>query len=82
MQKETSLTSSKKPPSAWTQHKVGAFWIKKKGDGKTYLSGKITIKGEEIPFLIFKNDFQEGNTPHFHAYEVPTLEVHQSEEGC
>ena len=82
MQKETSSTSSNKQPSTWSQNKAGAFWIKKKGNGKTYLSGKITIKGEEIPFLIFKNDFQEGNTPHFHAYEVPTLEARQSEEGC
>mgnify|MGYP003110154610 FL=1 len=80
MQNETSSTSSKKQLSTWGQNKAGAFWIKKKGDGKTYLSGKITIKGEEIPFLIFKNDFQEGNTPHFHAYEVPTLEDRHSEE--
>lgn len=80
MQKETSSTSSKTPPSAWTQNKVGAFWIKNKGDGKSYLSGTIEIDGKKISCLIFKNDFQEGNTPHFHAYSVSNLAARQSEE--
>lgn len=82
MQKETSLTSSEKQSSTWTQNKVGAFWIKNKGDGKSYLSGKITVKGEEIPFLIFKNDFQEGNSPHFNAYSISNMEARQSEGEC
>ncbi len=69
MQKETSSTCSKQA-STWNKNKVGAFWIKNKDDGKHYLSGSIEIDGRKIPCLIFKNDFQEGNTPHFHIYTV------------
>ena len=49
---------------------MGSFWIKKKNDGNTYLSGEIVIEGKKVPCLIFKNDFQEQNTPHFHVYSV------------
>ncbi len=73
MQKETLSTSSKKQPSTWTQNKVGSFWIKNKGDGRSYLSGTIEINGQKVSCLIFKNDYQEGNTPHFHAYALPSL---------
>ncbi len=73
MQKETSSNSSKKQNSAWTQTKVGAFWIKNKSDGRSYLSGNIEINGEKVSCLIFKNDYQEGNTPHFHAYSISKL---------
>ena len=70
MQEETLSTSSKKQPSLWAQNKVGAFWIKTKEDGRNYLSGNIEINGESVPCLIFKNDYQEGNTPHFHIYTI------------
>ena len=75
MQKEISSTSSKRhstksEKSAWTQNKVGSFWIKNKDNGRQYLSGEIVIDGKKIPCLIFKNDYQEGNTPHFHIYSV------------
>ena len=70
MHEETLSTSSEKQPSKWTKQKVGAFWIKNKEDGRSYLSGNIQINGESIPCLIFKNDYQEGNTPHFHIYTI------------
>jgi len=70
MHEETLSTSSEKQPSNWTKHKVGAFWIKNKEDGRSYLSGNIQINGESIPCLIFKNDYQEGNTPHFNIYTI------------
>jgi hypothetical protein len=70
MPEETLSTSLEKQPSNWTKHKVGAFWIKTKEGGGSYLSGKIEIDGKETPCLIFKNDYQEGNTPHFHIYTI------------
>lgn len=70
MPEETLSTSLEKQPSNWTKNKVGAFWIKTKEDGRSYLSGNIEINGESVPCLIFKNDYQEGNTPHFHIYSV------------
>ena len=70
MPEETLSTSLEKQPSNWTKNKVGAFWIKTKEDGRSYLSGNIEINGESVPCLIFKNDYQEGNTPHFHIYAV------------
>ena len=70
MREETLSTSSEKQPSNWAKNKVGAFWVKAKEGGGSYLSGKIEINGKEIPCLIFKNDYQEGNTPHFHIYTV------------
>ena len=70
MPEETSSTSLEKQPSNWTKNKVGAFWIKTKENGRSYLSGNIEINGKSVPCLIFKNDYQEGNTPHFHIYSV------------
>jgi|TARA_R100000152_G_C6780895_1_gene214311 hypothetical protein len=70
MPEETLSNSSSKQPSEWTQNKLGAFWIKKKENGTNYLSGVLEINGEKVPCLIFKNDFQEGNTPHFQAYTI------------
>jgi len=67
---ETSSPSLNKQPSNWAQNKVGAFWLKTKEDGRSYLSGNIEINGESIPCLIFKNDFQEGKTPHFNIYTI------------
>jgi len=34
------------------------------------MSGNIEINGEKISCLIFKNDFQEGKTPHFNIYTI------------
>ena len=70
MPDEISSNSLKKPLSKWTQNKVGVFWIKNKQDGKSYLSGTVEINGEKIPVHIYKNDYQEGNTPHFQAFLV------------
>ena len=70
MPEETLSTSLEKQPSNWAKHKVGAFWIKTKKDGRSYLSGKIEINGKVTACLIFKNDHQEGNTPHFNIYTV------------
>ena len=70
MPEETSSNSLNKPLSKWTQNKVGVFWIKNKQDGKSYLSGTVEINGEKIPDHIYKNDYQQGNTPHFQAFAV------------
>ena len=70
MPEETLSTSLEKQPSNWTKNKVGAFWIKTKENGRSYLSGNIEINGKSVPCLIFKNDYQVGNTPHFHIYAV------------
>ena len=51
---------------------MGAFWTKKKADGQTFLSGNIIVDGKEIPICIFKNEFSDGNTPHFQAFKVTT----------
>ena len=50
--------------------KRDSFWIKSKSNGRQYLSGEIIIDGKKVPCLMFKNDYQEGNTPHFHIYSV------------
>ena len=70
MQEETSSNLSKKQPSKWTQNKLGVFWVKTRENGKPYLSGQLEIDGKKIPCFIFKNDYQEGNTPHFQIFEV------------
>jgi hypothetical protein len=70
MPEKTSLHSSDTQPSKWGKNKLGAFWIKKKDNGSSYLSGVIEINGEKVPCVIFKNDYQEGNTPHFNIYTI------------
>ena len=75
MQKQISSTSSNKTSqksgkSSWSTNKIGSLWVKKNNNGKSFLSGEIVMDGKKIPCLIFKNDFQEGNTPHFHIYSI------------
>ena len=75
MHEETSSTSPKKPSSKWQNSKVGVFWMKKKDDGKSYLSGSFEVKGpngvvQKIPVCIFKNEFSDGKTPHFQAFKL------------
>ena len=50
---------------------MGVFWIKTNQSGKSYLSGTVEVGGKTVPIHIYKNDFQEGKTPHFHAYAIP-----------
>ena len=71
MPEKISSNSSNKQPSTWTQQKMGVFWIKTNQKGKSYLSGTVEMDGKKIPIHIYKNDFQEGKTPHFHAYAIP-----------
>lgn len=70
MPEETSSNYSKKKPSKWTENKIGVFWTKKSADGSQYLSGKVEIDGKEIPICIFKNQYSNGNTPHFQAFKT------------
>lgn len=34
----------------------GAFWLKDMKDGGKYMSGSITVRGEEFKVSIFRND--------------------------
>ena len=70
MQEKTSSKPSNKKPSKWEKNKVGVFWTKEQPNGKTFLSGNINIDGKLHKVCIFKNDFINGNTPHFQAFKV------------
>ncbi len=70
MQGKTSSKPLNKKPSKWEKNKVGVFWTKEQPNGKTFLSGNINIDGKLHKVCIFKNDFSNGNTPHFQAFKV------------
>ena len=63
------LKPQKSSLSRWAKNKMGAFWVKTKGDNH-FLSGVVEFEGKKIPVCIFKNKYQEGSTPHFQMYRV------------
>lgn len=63
------LKPQKNSLSRWAKNKMGAFWVKTKGDNH-FLSGVVEFEGKKIPVCIFKNKYQEGSTPHFQMYRM------------
>ena len=52
--------------------KIGALWLKKTQDGKTYMSGNIQYPGTEMSFAVFKNeDKQSENQPDYNIVWSP-----------
>lgn len=46
--------------------KIGALWLKEGKKGGKYMSGKITIGGEEIRLTVFKNRYKDtDNKPDY-----------------
>ena len=75
MPEPISSTSPEKTSSSWSENKVGVFWMKKKDDGKMYLSGTLEFKDskgvtQKFPVCIFKNEYSNGKTPHFQAFKL------------
>ncbi len=63
----------------WKKRDIGAFWRRQGKNGKSFLSGKITIGefGEEktISIVVFPNNFKEkDNQPDFRIYEDTPME--------
>lgn len=52
------------------EDELGALWLKDSQAGKKYMSGKITVAGETVPVVVFKNDYKkEGErTPDYRIY--------------
>ncbi len=52
----------------WKERDIGALW-KREGKGQRYLSGKLTVKGEQVDIVVFVNKFKEKeNQPDFRVY--------------
>lgn len=52
--------------------KIGALWLKKTQDGKTYMSGVIQFPGTEMSFAVFKNEEkQQDNQPDYNIIWSP-----------
>lgn len=43
------------------QNKIGALWINEK-NGKKYMSGDVTIDGQQVRIVVFKNTYKEEGT--------------------
>jgi uncharacterized protein (DUF736 family) len=41
--------------------KIGALWLKKTQDGKTYMSGLIEYPGQKMNFAVFKNENKQND---------------------
>jgi uncharacterized protein (DUF736 family) len=52
------------------ENKIGALWIKKDKNGKTYFSGQIEIDGVKIPITIFTNKKAKDTHPDYTIYPV------------
>ena len=40
-------------------NEIGALWLKKSKDGKTFFSGVVEIEGVEQKIVIFKNSYKQ-----------------------
>lgn len=54
---------------------IGAIWIKESRTGKKFLSAYVTINGEKINIVGFKNDYKEegSSQPDYRLYESDPL---------
>lgn len=58
----------------WKDRERGALWLKEGEKGK-YLSGYVTVDGEEVNVVVYKNNFYEQdqkegkNSPYYRVYE-------------
>jgi uncharacterized protein (DUF736 family) len=41
--------------------KIGALWLKKTKDGKSYMSGVIEYPGEKLNFAVFRNENKQND---------------------
>ena len=42
---------------------LGGFWKRSTKNGATFLSGKITVDGEQIEVTVWKNTFKDASNP-------------------
>ena len=58
--------------------KIGALWLKKTKEGRSYMSGVIEFPGVKIPFAVFKNEEkQQENHPDYNVIWNPPQEQSQ-----
>jgi len=59
--------------SEWSDREIGALW--RKGGDKPFYSGNLTIGGEKVEIVIFKNKFKEkDNHPDLRIYKSKALQ--------
>lgn len=58
----------------WKERELGALWLKESEKGK-FLSGYVTVDGEEVSVVVYKNNFYEQdkkdgkNSPYYRVYK-------------
>lgn len=49
---------------------LGALWINEKDDGSKYMSGQITVNGEKVGIVVFKNNYKRrSNHPDYNILQ-------------
>ena len=52
------------------ENEIGALWTRQaKSTGKTYMSGKLEIGGEQIDVVIFQNNSENPKAPQWRVYK-------------
>lgn len=62
---------------------LGGLWLKQAQSGKRYMSGKLTIDGEAVEVVVFKNENKrEGErTPDYRVYRSQPREPAAASQG-
>jgi hypothetical protein len=43
---------------------IGALWVKEKaGSGNVYMTGNVTVGGEKVAIVCFRNTYKKDNQP-------------------
>jgi len=59
--------------SEWSDREIGALW--RKGGDKPFYSGSVTVGGEKLEIVIFKNKYKEkDNQPDLRIYKSKQLQ--------
>lgn len=61
---------------------LGGLWLKTSQAGKKFMSGKLTLNGENVEVVVFKNEFKKDGerTPDYRVYRSQPREQQQQQQ--
>ena len=63
---------AEQPKNDWKERELGALWTREsKSDQSKFWSGTITVNGEEIPIIVYKNKDKGDND------KAPSLRIYK-----
>jgi uncharacterized protein (DUF736 family) len=59
------------------EDELGGLWLRTSSAGNKFMSGRLTLNGESVEVLVFKNNHKQPNerTPDYRVYRSAPREV-------